>query len=114
MARKNRIAIDALSSKDFSTITAAYSEFDVNPALTNAASLILIQNLTDITVMFSDDGTNDKFPIASDSYILLDLDKFVDEPQISVSAGTRFQAKQVGGTAATTGSLYITVFYPAG
>ena len=113
MAHKNKLAIDPVSTKDFSTITAAYSAMDDNTPLSHAPSLLLVQNLTDITLMFSTDGTNDHFPLASDSFILLDLDKFVTDKQISFASGTAFSVKQVGGTAATSGKVYITVFYPS-
>jgi len=113
MASKNRLAIDPVSTKDFSTITASYSVMDDNTPTAHASALTLIQNFTDVAVMVSIDGVNDHIPLSSNGFLLLDLDKFIIDKQLSLPVGTAFYAKQIGGTAATAGKLYITTFYPS-
>ena len=114
MAHSNRVAIDPVTVKAFGAILDAYSTFATNGTALNAGSLLILQNLTDISIMLSLDGVNDHIPLVSNGYILLDMNKYITDRQLSFSAGTVWQAKRLtSGTAATVGSVFITVLHPA-
>lgn len=114
MAHKSRVAIDPVTAKAFGTIADAYSTFETNGTAVSSGSILIIQNLTDISIMLSDDGVNDHIPVVSNGYILLDMNKYVTDKQILFTQGLVWQARRLNlGTAATVGSVFITVFHPA-
>lgn len=72
--------------------------------------VLLIQNLTDATVMFSDDGTNDKFPLAAGTSFVLDIaTNDANEDPWFFPAKKKLYVKRVGTP--TTGSVYVTSIY---
>ena len=90
------------------SIGAGYSA--VGTALSHAARMIVIQNLTDASLYFSFDGVNDHIPLASTSYLVLDIsaNKTV-ESGFFMAEGDKLYVKQIG--APTAGNVYFTSFY---
>ncbi|HET8685136.1 MAG TPA: hypothetical protein VFM18_00570 [Methanosarcina sp.] len=111
MAFTNRLGVTEVIQKDGTDILDAYSSFP--DSTQQIGDIILIQNLTDIPVMLSfDNGATDNMPVAANSYLLLDLNIYVNEQCTSLPVGTLFAARRLNaGTPATTGAMYITVFY---
>lgn len=111
MAFTNRLGVTEVIEKTGASILDTYSSFA--SATTQIGDIILIQNLTDIPVMLSfDNGLTDNMPLASESFILLDLNIYINEQCTSLPIGTMFAARRLNaGTPATTGSLWVTEFY---
>ena len=84
-----------------------------SPALDHPARMILFQNFTNGDLMISDDGVNDKFPIASGSFILYDFTANASGLNGGwyYAEGTRFFARYLEDP--TDGDMYMTVFYGA-
>lgn len=100
---------EPVRSLAFGAISGTYA--GIGTSITNPARIVLIQNFTDAALMISQNGVNDHYPINANSSILLDVSSNQAQGQGGfVAAGTRFYAKQVSA-AATSGSIYLTVFY---
>lgn len=108
MVLAKRILPETLRSLAAGAIGAAYA--GVGTAIDNPARMWIIQNLTDAALMFSWDGINDHYPIASGTGMVLDVtsNKTVDQG-FFIAEGQRLYVKQLG--VATTGSVYLTSFY---
>lgn len=83
----------------------------VGTALNFPARIIFVQNFTDVTLMFSFDGVNDHFPLAENSFLLLDLssNKTI-ETGYYIAKGERLYVKDVGA-ASSSGDVYFSVVY---
>jgi len=103
-----RIEAEPVRSLAFGSIGAAY--MGVGTSIDRPARMILIQNLTDESLMFSFDGVNDHFPLAASGYLLLDItsNKTVDLG-FYLPEHERLYVKEIGNP--TTGSVYFTTFY---
>lgn len=77
----------------------------------HAARMILFQNLTDALLMFSLNGTTDHFPLASETYFVLDVatNRTATSEELYYPTGSAFYVRQIGTP--TTGSVYVTIFY---
>jgi len=108
MSASVRIEAEAVRSLAFGSIGAAYAA--VGTAISNAARIILIQNLTDESLMFSLDGATDNFPLPSNGFLLLDLtaNKTIDTG-FFLAEGRTLYVKEIGNP--TTGSVYFTSLY---
>jgi hypothetical protein len=100
---------EVVRSLAFGSISGTY--MGVGSALDNPARIVLFQNYTDQTVMFSFNGVDDHFPIASMGFVLLDVtaNKTISQG-FYIGEGTRFYVRDIG-TATTSGDVYISVFY---
>lgn len=103
-----RLVPEAARSLAFGSIAAGYT--GIGTAISNPVRILHIQNLTDVILMFSYDGINDHFPLASNAYLLLDItaNKSRDHG-FYLAEGTRIYVKQDGVPA--SGSVYVTVYY---
>lgn len=85
----------------------------VGTAMTRPIRLIVIQNFTDVDLMFSFDGVNDHLPLATSGYLVLDLTSNKTIPQgFFLAEGSRLYVKQLSG-APGSGSAYLSTFYGA-
>lgn len=105
-----RLMPETVRSLAFGSIGAAYA--GVGTTLSRPCRIFMVQNLTDENLMFSFDGINDHFPLASWGYLLLDItsNKTLNQGYF-LAEGTRLYVKQIG--APTEGSVYFTTFYGA-
>lgn len=94
----------------FAAIGAAY--VGVGTSINHPARIIFVQNFTDVPLMFSFDGINDHFPLASDSFLLLDLsaNKTLDTGYF-IAQGDRLYVKDIGGAAPASGDVYFSIVY---
>jgi len=105
-----RLVPEAARSLAFGSIGAAYA--GIGTAINNPVRILHIQNLTDVVLMFSYDGINDHFPLASNSYLLLDITANKSRDQgFYLAEGTRIYVKEDGTP--SSGSVYVTVYYGA-
>lgn len=102
------IASSPVQSIAFGSISGTYA--GIGSALSQPARMVLLQNFTDANLMISDDGIQDKFPLAAGSYIIFDFAANQVFNQGSfVPLGTRYYVKTIG--APGSGSVYLTYFY---
>lgn len=107
-----RIEIENLRSLAAGGIGANYAA--IGTALENPCRMIRIQNLTDATILVSDDGVNDKEIFVPGSFLILDIatNRTNVASEAAMAQGKTFYAKQ-SGAAPTTGSIYISSYYGA-
>ena len=105
-----RLVPDTVKSLAFGSVGAAY--MGIGTAFDKPIRILLVQNLTDATLMFSFDGVNDHLPLPRDGYILLDVtaNKAIEHGYY-VAEGTRIYVKEVDTP--TVGSVYVSSFYGA-
>ncbi len=100
---------DPVRSLGFAAIGAGY--IGVGTALNFPARQIFIQNYTNATLMFSFDGVNDHFPLASGQFYLNDIaSNKTLETGYFVAKGDRLYVKQLD-VAPTSGTVYFSVMY---
>lgn len=66
-----RLSCDPVRTIAFGGISPVYA--GVGIAFTSPVRIFHIQNLTDTALMFSYDGVNDHFPLATQSFLVLDI-----------------------------------------
>jgi hypothetical protein len=105
-----RLSAEPLRSVAFGAVGAAY--IGIGTALSNAARIIQIQNLTDKTLLFSLDGVTDNFRLISNGFLLLDItaNKTADQGWY-LAEGQRFYVKQDAAGAPTLGTVDLAVFF---
>lgn len=104
-----RMRAEPVRSVGFASIGAAY--MGVGTAIDHPARQIFIQNLTDVSLMFSFDGVSDHFPLPANGFFLSDImsNKSVSQAWY-LSEGDRLYVREFSGLA-TTGAVYFSVFY---
>ena len=105
-----RLLPEPIRSLAAASIGAGY--MGIGTAFTNPSRILKVDNLTDVTLMFSMDGVNDHFVLPSNGFLLIDI---TANNTVSVgcfiASGTRIYVKEVG--VPTTGSVYVSTFYGA-
>ncbi len=96
----------------FASIGGSY--VNIGDAITNSLRVVWIQNMTDAALMFSFDSINDHFPIAANSYVLLDLNSNQNQINtgLTLGIGTRLWVREIGNP--TSGTVYFSGFYARG
>ena len=104
-----KLNIEPVRSLAFGSIGVAY--MGIGSSFDYPVRKILIQNRTNAPLMFSDDGLEDKLPLASFFSISLDIsnNKTISDG-LSCAKGVRFYVKQLTG-APTMGDVSITAIY---
>lgn len=102
---------DTLRSLAFGSIGASYAA--VGSAFSFPASIIQLQNLTDATLLFSLDGTNDHFILVANSSLVLDVtgNHASDDTGLYFPKMTTVYVKRSGTL--TSGSVYVSLVYNA-
>ena len=101
----NKLAMEDIRSLAAGSVVAGYTA--VGSAFAFPINCIVIQNLTDATVMFSISGgaASDKLPLAANGMIVLDLSANGGY----FPKGTVVSVKRVGTP--TTGNIYVSTIY---
>lgn len=106
-----RLLCEPVRSLAFGAITGAYMGIGIG--FSNASRILYIQNLTDVTLMFSLDGINDNFPLPSNAFLLLDI---TTNKTLScgcfIAENTRVYVRSITGSP-SLGAVYVTTFYGA-
>lgn len=104
-----RLLAEPVRTLGFGAIVAGYT--GIGTGLTNPCRIVMVQNLTDVPLMFSMDGVNDHFPLTSNGYMILDVcsNAMTNLQGLYISSGQRFYVRQLG--APTLGSVYVSAFY---
>jgi|SRR5271170_728132 len=112
MAYSIALRTDPVRTLAFGGISSSYAP--IGSELDNGGRQMLVQNLTDATLMFSFDGVIDHFPLLPQSYFVMDVaSNRVNNDGWFITRGTVMNVKSFIGTP-TTGSVYISVFYSSG
>ena len=103
-----RIACEPLRSLAFGSISGTYAA--IGTAFANPARILLVQNFTDVQMIFSFDGINDNFTLPSNGFLLLDLtaNKTVTQGAF-IAEGTTIYVSTGGSP--SLGAVYVTTFY---
>ena len=105
-----RILPETVRTLAAAAVVAGYTA--IGTALANPSRILILQNLTDQSVMFSWDGTNDHIALPAGGQLVLDITtNSSTSGAFNASAGTTFYAKRIGTP--TTGSVYVSTFYGA-
>jgi len=111
MAQSNslKIKFDSVRSLAFGSIAVGYT--GVGTYLAYPARMVIIQNLTDATVMFSDNGVSDSFPLPANGQTVLDLATNKTQDQgLYMDAGSRLYVRRLVGVP-SSGAVYFSVIY---
>ena len=108
-----RLVPDILRSVAFGSLSAVY--IGIGTAMTKPIRMIILQNFTNLNVMFSFDGIHDTLPLLASGYLVLDITSNKTIPQgYFLAQGTRIYVKNLNpADVATTGAVYLTTFYGA-
>jgi len=103
-----RMQPEIIRTLAFGSIVAGYTA--IGTALANPARILILNNLTDKSVMFSFDGVNDHIAIAGPGSFVLDItsNKAV-AGGLFLAQGTIIYVKQIGNP--STGNVYVSVFF---
>lgn len=102
---------DPLRTLAAGSIVAGYTP--IGTPFTRTGRILLVQNFTNEALMFSFDGVNDHFPLQKNSSFIIDVTSNQwGTNGYSLAIGTHMNVKRIG--VATTGSVYVTLFYARG
>lgn len=102
---------ETLRSLAFGSISSSYAA--LGSQISNPARILMFQNFTDVDLLFSFDGINDHLILPSDGFLLLDVTANKTREQgFYIQEGKQIYVKDTG-SAASSGSAYLTVFYGA-
>lgn len=109
MRHSRRAYFDNCKIALFGAIGANYSL--VGSVFTYNPRILYIQNLTDVTLWFSTNGTDNKFPLLAGTYVLFDItsNKAVDN-EFTLGLADAIYVKRFAG-APTSGGVYVTAVY---
>lgn len=111
MAQDRRLRADALRSLAFGGIGAAFAV--VGSVFSEPIRIMMLQNLTDVDVIFSFTGNTDHVIVPAGGFLLLDITTNQWEGAgWFIQAQTQMYVKQASG-APTSGSVYISAFFAA-
>ena len=108
MPRQNyavRVKPEPLRTLAFGAISGTYAM--IGTALAFPSRKLIIQNLTDVVVTFSDDGTTDVMVLPAGGMVI--LDRKYEESNDYYGKGTQFYAMG----APTMGAVYLSTWYGA-
>lgn len=106
MSRTRRFRSETMRSIAFGSIGASYTI--IGSAFNHPVSKLFIQNLTDVDLLFSHDGTNNSFLLPTEGMYVLDI-TFDGNNSVSIPQGDALYVKQSG--VPSTGGVYLTVYY---
>jgi hypothetical protein len=103
---------EPLRTLDYTVITGGY--MGIGTALDHPARQILVQNLTDVLLVFSTDGINDHFVLPANGFLLSDItSNKTQQGGFYLAEGSRLYVNTVTGDP-TKGGVYFTVVYGYG
>ena len=105
-----RLLAEEVRTLGFASIAGAGVYTGIGTTIEHPARMIMVQNYTDATLMFSINGVTDHFPLIQYSHMILDItSNKTRESGFFLSEGQRFYVTQVD--VPTVGSVYLSVFY---
>jgi len=108
MSQEIRFAAEPIRSLAFGSIAAGYT--GVGTRFDHAVRIFFVQNLTNVSLMFSFDGISDHFALPQNGYLLIDVTQNKTQDQgFYIAQDTRLYVKEIGNP--TSGSVYLSLFY---
>lgn len=104
---------DTLRESAFGDITGAFTVVD--SVFAHPVRLLVMQNLTDVRLLISDDGTNSRWTLPSGGQIVLDYasDASAVAGMWSMAVGAGIYVRS-DGAAPTSGAFYVSAAYGKG
>jgi hypothetical protein len=110
MSLSIRFLPETCRSLAFGSVGASY--IGIGTSFTRPIRMLMVQNLTDVSLWFSFDGINDHFPLPTDGYLMLDITaNKISSQGFFIAEGQRLYVKDLG--IPSSGSVYVTTFYGA-
>lgn len=104
-----RLMPEVVRTVAFGAIGAPY--VGIGTAVTRPIRVFLLQNTTDVILMFSFNGIDDHLPLPSNGYMIFDISSNQTFNQgFYLAEGQRLYVKQISG-APGLGAVYFTTFY---
>ena len=105
---KTRFAMEEVRELAFGAIVADY--IGIGDSTKSPATQFIVQNLTNVTLMFSIDGITDNIPLPATGFWVNDVASNQQGVKgMRVESGTRFYVKRIG--VPTSGSVYVSICY---
>ena len=106
-----RLLAEPVRTLNSAAIGPAY--MGIGTAFDHPIRIIVLQNFTDITLMFSFDGINDHLPLMNNGYMVLDVtgNRTSQSGVFCISEGTRIYVRETGGILPISGDVYVSTFY---
>ena len=104
-----RLNFETVRTLAAASVVGAYTA--IGTSFNNAIRMLFIQNLTDETVMFSLDGTNDTIPLPSNGHWSVDVttNRTDANDGLFIGQGTIVYVRRIGTP--TTGDVWVTVLH---
>ncbi len=104
-----RLYPETLRSLAFGSIGAGYAA--IGTALANPSRILIIQNLTDTSMFFSFDGTNNHLVLPAGGQMIIDCmtNRTAVAGSAAIGQGTIIYVKQV--SAPSLGAVYVSTFF---
>ena len=110
-AQSIRLEPEVVRSLGFASIGPSY--MGIGTSMSKPIRIFMLQNLTDVELMFSFDGVNDHVPLPANGFLLLDVTANKTREQgYYLAEGTRIYAKIVVDFP-ISGNVYLTTFFGA-
>jgi len=107
-----RLGAEPVRSLAFGSMADTYAV--VGTALEHPSHCVILQNLTDVLLMVSIDGTNDNYVLPNSGQIIIDIStNRKDDDGFFISTGTNFYVRHITASAPTVGSVYVSTMYGA-
>lgn len=105
----SRLQFEDLRSLAFGSISGTYA--GVGTKISNPARAILVNNATDVLMIFSIDGVNDHFVLPASTSLVLDIQANKSNIEgFYMAKGDRLYVKD-NSAAASSGAVYFSVIY---
>ncbi len=104
------VLIEPQRTLAFGSITGSY--LPIGTAYAHPVRMYMLQNFTDGALQFSWDGVVDHFPLPAGGALIFDIGSNKSTEGNTFEAfGNRFTYVKTLGTAPTSGSVYLSIFY---
>ena len=108
-----RMYPEVMRTLDYKSISGTYA--GIGTPLENPSLQLIVQNLTDQSIVLSWDGIDDHLILASGcAWDSDNTSNRAREQGLYIPQGQRFYARLEGMTSPTSGAVYLTTFYGAG
>ena len=108
-----KLKAEALRSLSYSALSTTFAA--LGSAFAHPARIIHLQNLTDVNIIYSFDGSTNHGVVAAGNFLLLDVtaNKTLDQGEFIAQGTTIYIALISGAAAPTLGNVYLSMFYGA-
>jgi len=112
MAASLELRAEAQDSLAFGSIVAGYTQ--IGTPFAHPIRIMMVQNLTDVLLQFSFDGSVDHFVLPAGGQMIIDAtaNQLSNVAGFFLSVGTKLSVKRIGTP--SSGAVYLSTFYARG